>query len=270
MPELPEVETTRRELMPYVVGRAVIGVTVEWQGTVPRSPIAAFQSGLLGKRITGLHRRGKYLVFDLDSGEKLIIHMKMSGSLLLQPPEDGRFVRAVIQLDQGGIYFRDPRKFGRMWLVRDESEVVGGLGPDPLEPGFTPETLAARLRHHKTPVKAVITDQAVIAGVGNMYADEALYQARIHPLTPASSLTDEEIERLYYGIRQVLQAGIGDRGASIENYIRPNGEPGVAHYRFKVAHQRGATCPVCGGPVVRIVVRGRGTYFCPKCQSQRG
>ncbi len=266
MPELPEVETTRRELLPYVTGRTITGVDVEWAGTVRHPSPETFKAGLKGKRILDIGRRGKYMIFHLDSGEKLIIHMKMSGSLLVQPPSDGRFVRAVIHLDKGAIYFRDPRKFGKMWLVADENEVVGKIGPDPLETGFTLATMKKLLGSRQTPIKVVITDQNIMSGVGNMYADEALYEARIHPLKPAGSLTDTELLRLYNATRRILQAGIVDKGASIENYVRPNGEPGEAHYAFKVAHQKKATCAVCGGPVVRIVVRGRGTYICPKCQ----
>ncbi len=265
MPELPEVETTRQELIPYVIDRKITGVDLFWDGMVRQPDPDSFRKGIIGRQIIGVGRRGKYLIFELDNGQRLIIHMKMSGSLLLER-NDGRFIRAIIHLDKGDIYFRDPRKFGRMWLVSDVNEVVGGLGPEPLDTTFTVKTLVERLNSRKAPVKAVLTDQSVVAGVGNMYADEALFQARLHPLRPVNSLSSEEIKRLYDAIRSVLQEGISDKGASIENYVRPSGEPGSAHYRFKVAHQRKADCPVCGGPVKRIAVRHRGTYFCPKCQ----
>jgi len=218
----------------------------------------------------GLSRRGKYLIFDLASGEALIIHLKMTGSLLLKPAsaEAEKFVRAIIYLDDGtAFHFRDPRKFGIMWLVKDANPVISKLGPEPLEGGFTPEILAQRLHNRSAPVKALLCDQSFIAGVGNMYADEALFSARIHPLRPGGSLSRDEIERLHHAIQRVLRAAIDHKGASVENYFRPDGELGTAHFQFQVAHRlSGESCPVCGTPLERIPVRNRGTYFCPKCQ----
>lgn len=269
MPELPEVETIKNELAPYVTGRTITGVTLLWEGVVREPSPREFQTGIKGKTIARLVRRGKYLIFNLDGGAVLVIHLRMSGSLLLNPSsaELERFVRAIFDLDNGArLYFRDPRKFGRMWLVKDVNKIVGGLGPEPLEPDFTPEVLAKLLAKRTAPIKALLCDQALIAGIGNMYADEALFAAGIHPLRVGGSLTREEIERLYRAIREVLAAAIGNKGASIVNYYRPGGELGIAHFQFRVAHRRGELCPVCGTPVQRIVVRNRGTYFCPRCQ----
>jgi formamidopyrimidine-DNA glycosylase len=198
------------------------------------------------------------------------MHLKMSGSLLLKPdsaPEE-KFTRAVFHLDNGiNIVFRDPRKFGVVWLVEDSDSIVSKLGPEPLNAAFTVEMLSKLLAKRKAPIKPLLLDQTFIAGIGNMYADEALYEARIHPLRPANSLAREEIERLYDAIENVLSSAIGNQGASIENYIRPDGTPGTAHFQFRVAHQRNKTCPVCGGPIERMPVRNRGTYFCPVCQT---
>jgi formamidopyrimidine-DNA glycosylase len=265
MPELPEVETIKNELIPHVVGHQITGVTLLWEGIVRQPSADEFRSRLIGQKITGIERRGKYLIFDLASGEALIAHLKMSGSLLLKPPE--RFTRAIIQMDGGTkLFFRDPRKFGVMWLVADKNAITGKLGPEPLGANFTSKILTERLSRHKAPIKAVLCDQGFVAGIGNMYADEALFLARIHPLRPANSLSGEEMERLYRAIQQVLAAGINNKGASVETYFRPSGQIGTAHLQFKVAHQRGQSCPVCGTPLERIPIRNRGSYFCPKCQ----
>jgi len=270
MPELPEVETIKNELLPHIAGRRVTGVTLFWEGIVRQPPVEEFCSRLIGQRLTGLARRGKYLLFSLTSGEVLIIHLKMTGSLLLKPAsaEVGKFVRAIIHLDNGTeVHFRDPRKFGVMWLVKKADPVVGKLGPEPLEAGFTPQVLAQRLANRTAPIKALLYDQAVIAGIGNMYADEALFAAGIHPLRAGGSLSSEEIERLHRIIQQVLWSAIGNKGASTDTYFRPDGTRGTAHFEFQVAHRLGGkSCPVCGTPIERITVRNRGTYFCPKCQ----
>ncbi|MDO8568979.1 MAG: bifunctional DNA-formamidopyrimidine glycosylase/DNA-(apurinic or apyrimidinic site) lyase [Dehalococcoidales bacterium] len=267
MPELPEVETVRTELEPYVTGRKITGVELFWERIVKQPSADEFRSRLVGKKITGLGRNGKYLSFQLDSGEALIFHLKMSGSLLLKAGSpDGKYVRAVIHMDGLDLYFRDPRKFGVMWLVDDIKSVTGKLGPEPLEPGFTGDVLADLLHGRKAPIKAVLCDQTVIAGIGNMYADEALFAAGIKPLRAAGSLSRKEITKLHGAIKQVLLQAIGEKGASVVNYYRPGGELGKAHFQFQVAHRRGQNCNVCGTPLKRITVRNRGTYFCPKCQ----
>lgn len=268
MPELPEVETIKRELEPYVVGRTITGVTLNWEGIAKKTTPEEFRSRVVGQKIVGLERYGKYLSFKLGSGDILAIHLKMSGSLLLNAGSpDNRFVRAVIDLDEGyKIQFRDPRKFGAMWVVDDIKRVVGKLGPDPLKPDFTAETLGGILRDRSAPIKALLCDQHLIAGIGNMYADEALFASGIHPMRPGRSLTPDEIVRLHGAIREVLLQGLGDKGASVLNYYRPGGETGTAHFAFKVAHRRKAKCLVCGTDIERIPVRNRGSYFCPKCQ----
>jgi formamidopyrimidine-DNA glycosylase len=266
VPELPEVETIKNELLPHVIGRTITGLEIFWDKMVRQPAAPEFRERVLGRKITDLSRRGKYLFFHLDSGEMLVMHMKMTGSLLINPP-DGNYARAIFQLDGGvAMHFRDPRKFGKMWLAADESAVMSKLGPEPLDDDFAVNTLAGILHNRKAPVKPVLLDQSIIAGIGNMYADESLYEAKIHPARPANSLTDEEIKRLYRAIRRVLRAAIKNGGASVRNYIRPDGNIGTAHDEFRVAHGTGKNCPRCGTPIQRIVVRGRGTYFCPECQ----
>ncbi|MBN1161380.1 MAG: bifunctional DNA-formamidopyrimidine glycosylase/DNA-(apurinic or apyrimidinic site) lyase [Dehalococcoidales bacterium] len=266
MPELPEVETIKNELLPYVIGRTIESIDIYWDAMVKYPPAGEFRAQVAGQQIVGLARRGKYLFFHLSGGDVLVMHMKMTGSLLVNP-SDNRFTRAVLHLDKGiDVHFWDPRKFGKMWLEKDCDAVIKELGPEPLDADFTPQVLAGILRGRKAPVKAVILDQSRIAGIGNMYADEALFLAKIHPEKPAGELTQAEIKRLHSAVKAVLLKALNLKGASIRNYIRPDGTPGTAHDEFNVAHGTGKNCPVCRTPIQRLVVRGRGTYICPRCQ----
>lgn len=268
MPELPEVETIRRDLAPRIMGKSFVGLTLHWPRTVQIPSIEAFKRDLVGQTIQELDRRGKYLILRLASGDSLILHLRMSGSLLIEPGcESDPYTRTVFHLDDGSrLCFRDPRKLGVMWLVNNADEVVGKLGPEPLGPSFTVETLTQGAKKRSSPIKAVLCDQGIIAGIGNMYADEALFAAGTHPLRPANSLTTGEIKRLYAAIRQTLKEAIECCGASISDYQRPGGQPGTAQSVFKVAHRKGEPCPSCGTPIERIPIRQRGSYFCPKCQ----
>ena len=268
MPELPEVETVTNEIRPYVVGRRVSSVEVFWPGTVRGHSVNDFIAGLKGQSVTGVYRRGKFIVWQLSGGQRLLTHLKMTGSLIAaasgsEPPP---YNRVEITLDDGSrIFFRDPRKFGRMKLI-DDDRLLDALGLEPLTPEFTAEVFESILRKRKSPIKPTLLDQTLIAGIGNMYADEVLYEAQIHPLRAADSLTTEEYSKLHAAIKQILTAAIESKGASIANYIRPSGELGHAHFAFKVAHKRGENCVRCEAPLERIVVRGRGTYLCPHCQ----
>ncbi|MFC1967174.1 bifunctional DNA-formamidopyrimidine glycosylase/DNA-(apurinic or apyrimidinic site) lyase [Chloroflexota bacterium] len=268
MPELPEVETIKNELAPHVIGRRITDIVLRWDGMVKQPPAGEFCARVIGREITALRRRGKYLFFSLNGGGIMVMHMKMTGSLLVNPADD-RFTRAVIKLDNGdAVHFWDPRKFGRMWLIDDEKSVTDKLGPEPLDEEFTPEMLTGILRGRNAPVKAIILDQARIAGIGNMYADESLYDAKIHPMRPAASLSSDEVGRLHAAIIRVLQSALASKGASVRNYIRPGGEIGTAHFEFRVAHGVGRECPIHHVPIKRIVVRGRGSYYCPVCQPE--
>ncbi|MBI2832386.1 MAG: bifunctional DNA-formamidopyrimidine glycosylase/DNA-(apurinic or apyrimidinic site) lyase [Chloroflexi bacterium] len=271
MPELPEVETIKNELIPHVVGRRITGVNLYWENMVLVPSASELRARLTGQKIVSVSRRGKLLIFGLASGESSIIHLRMTGSLLIMPAlaEPEKHVRAVFKLDNGtAIHFYDPRKFGKMWLVRDVESVIGKLGMEPFDPSFTPEYLAGIMSNRTAPVKVILGEQSLIAGIGNMYADEALFAAKIYPLRPGKSLSGAEIKRLHRSIRNVLDAAIANKGASVQDYFRPGGETGTAHYDFKVAHRGGKLCPVCRTPIKRIAVRQRGTYFCPKCQRE--
>jgi formamidopyrimidine-DNA glycosylase len=269
MPELPEVQTTINELKPYVEGRRFARVEVLSPSTIAEPGPRQFIQGLTDRQVVSMTRRGKHLIFQLDNGRFLIIHMRMTGSLLLKPEteEPTHSIRVIFHMGDGTtIHFRDMRGFGKMWLVDDQDSVVGKLGPEPLEREFTPEVLAKILDNRKTAIKGLLLDQTLIAGIGNMYADEALFAARIHPLQPANTLRKAEIKRLHSAIREVLEKGIRNKGASTETYVRPEGIKGGAHLQFQVAHRKGAECPGCEGRIERTVVHQRGTFFCPRCQ----
>jgi len=268
MPELPEVETIKRDLEQKIIGRRFTAVTLLWPKMLQTPTLEAFERGIISQSIVSMDRRGKYLIFRLSNDKCLILHLRMSGSLHLDAAcENYAYVRATFTFDDGAkLYFRDTRKFGTIWLVADESEVVSKLGPEPLESDFTVDILKSILKKSSAPIKAALCDQTLIAGIGNMYADEALFAAALHPLRKADSLSPAEVKRLHRAIRSVLQEAIVGGGASISDYCRPDGKPGEAQLAFKVAHQRGKLCPSCRTPIERIVVRQRGTYFCPACQ----
>ncbi len=267
MPELPEVETIKNELAPWVVGQSFTQVAILDTELVCGGSAEEVRRGLIGQKVEGLERRGKYLIFHLSNGRSLIIHLRMTGVLLLNPKEVDRYARAVFHFSKGHrLVFNDRRRLGLIWLVDDASTVVGKLGPEPLDESFTPGILGQRLSRHHIPVKAALLDQCIVAGVGNMYADEALFAAWIHPLRKADALSPAEVRTLHNCICRVLQAGIGSKGASVDTYVRPEGELGTAHFNFKVAHRGGESCPVCGSTIERVLVQNRGTYFCPRCQ----
>ncbi|MFH1486265.1 MAG: bifunctional DNA-formamidopyrimidine glycosylase/DNA-(apurinic or apyrimidinic site) lyase [Chloroflexota bacterium] len=275
MPELPEVETIRRDLARALTGRRFVDVDLLWPGVVRHPSPEDFQRCLVGQRIREVARRGKYLLIRLDSGDNLAMHLKMSGSLLLRSPSSAldSYLRAVLTLDDGNqLRFYDPRKFGGMWLVAEEEAITCKLGPEPFDAAFTPEVLHSRLVRRAVPIKALLCDQFCLAGVGNIYADEALCDARIHPLRKAKDITLEEAERLHAAIRSVLERAIGNRGTtfrkeSLTNQYRDAyGEAGRNEDALLVTRRAGAPCSCCGTPLQRIPIRGRGTYFCPDCQ----
>jgi formamidopyrimidine-DNA glycosylase len=267
MPELPEVETIKNELSPWVVGQSFTKVTILDAKLVCGCSAKEVRRGLIGQKVKSLERRGKYLIFHLSNGRSLIIHLRMTGSLLLNPRGVDRYARAVFHFSNGRrLVFDDRRRLGVMWLVDDAHTVVCKLGPEPLDKKFTVSVLEQRLSRHHIPIKAALLDQCILAGIGNMYADEALFAARIHPLKKADELWPAEVGTLHNCIRRILRAAIGSKGASVDTYVRPEGELGTAHSDFKVAHKGGEPCPICGCTIERVPVQNRGTYFCPRCQ----
>jgi len=270
MPELPEVETIKNELSPWVVGQSFTQATILDSKLVCGGSAEEVSRGLIGQKIESLRRRGKYLIFHLSNGRSLIVHLRMTGSLLLNPGNGGLYARAIFHLSNGHrIVFNDRRRLGLIHLLDDADTVVCKLGPEPLDESFTAEILGQRLSRHHIPIKAALLDQCIVAGIGNMYADEALFAARINPLRKADDLSPAEVQTLHNCIRKVLGAAIGSKGASVDTYVRPEGELGTAHFDFKVAHKRSEPCPVCGRTIERCVVQNRGSYFCPSCQPLR-
>lgn len=270
MPELPEVETIRRDLAPALTGRRFVAVELLWPAIVRYPSAEEFQRCLPGREIREVARRGKYLLLRLESGDTLAIHLKMSGSLLLQPPSSSEdaYLKAIFTLNDGTqLRFYDPRKFGQMWLVADEADVVGGLGPEPFDEGFTPQVLYSRLLRHAVTIKALLCDQSFLAGVGNIYADEALFEAGIHPLRKAKEVLPWEAERLHCAIQIALHRALSNRGTTFSRYRDAYGEPGRHWEALLVTRRAGAPCTRCGNPIQRIPLRGRSTYFCPRCQS---
>lgn len=270
MPELPEVETIRRDLAPAVRGARVQSVRVAPDaGRVVQAPsVQSFDAAIRGRRIAAVRRRGKYLIFELAEGGALVVHLGMTGALLLRRDSDAPdpYTRVVFQLDDGHeLRFSDLRKFGRLWFVEDPSTVVGKLGPEPLE-GLTPQGLRAIFARRTAPVKAVLLDQEAIAGIGNIYADESLFRAGIHPLRPANSLRRAELERLAAAIPETLEEAMRHRGSSYRDYRDAEGREGAHQFYVRVFRRTGQPCFVCGTPIERISIAGRGTHFCPRCQ----
>jgi len=270
MPELPEVETVRRRLAPVLEGRTLERVEIaDARLTRPLDPLEV-AAELEGERVAAVDRRGKYLILRFDSGRALLVHLRMTGSLLHGGNGGDPHRRAVLMLDDGGeIAYRDVRRFGT-WLLLEPDEVEAyvdaRVGREPLEAAYRATHLAERLAGRRAPVKAAVLDQRTVAGVGNIYADEALWRARIHPLRPAAELGPEEVRALHRGIRQALQAGIRRQGSTLRDYRLPDGASGSAQHEFKVYGRGGEPCDRCGTPIDKIRVAGRGTWYCPSCQ----
>jgi formamidopyrimidine-DNA glycosylase len=271
VPELPEVETIRRDLLPVVVGRTIVEAWVS-----PNAPrliqlltVEEFCRQIAGRRIEDISRRGKYLLFHLDNDLRWAVHLRMTGRLLYEKDAcpDTPYLRATFRLDDGSwLCFVDLRKFGTMWLVDEESLVTAKLGPDALSEEFTPAYLYSVLKRRSAPVKAALLDQGAMAGIGNIYADEALFLAGISPRRAANSISKPRVVRLHSAIRETLEVALGDRGSSFRDYLDPSGREGGHHLKVKVFRRTGLPCYVCGTEIKRVRLGGRSTHFCPRCQ----
>jgi formamidopyrimidine-DNA glycosylase len=273
MPELPEVEYIARQLRGELIGQRITGVEVMWSPVIGEMDPAEFAARLVGRAITGIDRRAKYLLIALDDEQVLAVHRRMSGNLIFtKPDERDPYARVALTLDDGRrLVFSDPRKFGRLTLMTREAlpGLFAALGPEPLEAEFTPEALARRLAGRDRALKALLLDQSVIAGLGNIYADEALFRARLHPLRRASSLDAREIAALHAAIQETLQLGIEHGGTTIGRHRDVFNEAGRNVEYLNVYRRTGKPCPRCGTPIERIVVAQRGTHYCPQCQPLR-
>ena len=274
MPELPEVETIRRDLERLAVGRTIVSVDLGWPGSL-KGPAAGLNR-LRGARFIGFKRRAKMLLIELDSGDRLLVHLKMSGRLILvsAPTPVDKHTRLIFVLDSGDqLRFIDMRKFGYVKLIESGGAQtipeLEGLGPEPLAPGFSAEDwldlLAAKKESRRT-IKSLLLDQSFIGGLGNIYVDEILHSAGVHPQRPVSSLRTGEIEGIYPAMREILMAAIERRGTTFSLYVDAEGRRGDYLDRLKVYGRRGEPCPACGRPIEKIKVAGRGTHFCPRCQ----
>ncbi len=274
MPELPEVETLRRGLERHLTGRTLgaarVRVAKMLKGTF--CDPAGFSERLQGARVESVGRRGKHLIITLDSGYYLLLHLNMRGQLLVTPSEipEAKYLAAAFPLNDGNeLRFHDMWTWGEMRLVSPEElaahPALSGMGPEPFSEEWTPQRFSAGLaRRPKTAIKAILLDQGVVAGVGNIYADESLYRAGIHPLRPAASLTASETERLHREIRAVLYEATDGGGTTSDNYVDAQGQ--VGRYTARVYDRNGQPCLSCGRPLTKIRVTGRGTVYCASCQ----
>ncbi|MGH3012550.1 MAG: bifunctional DNA-formamidopyrimidine glycosylase/DNA-(apurinic or apyrimidinic site) lyase [Gaiellaceae bacterium] len=274
MPELPEVETIRSSLAPALTGRRLEHVEILDPRLTRPEPPELVAAALEGEQVADVRRRGKYLVVDFESGRHLLVHLRMTGSVLHPAPEGGRndpHVRAVVRLDDGSdVLYRDVRRFG-IWDLLEPGELepyfaARRLGVEPLGRSFTAAGFGRSLAGRRAPVKAALLDQRAAAGVGNIYADEALWYARVNPLTPAGDLVEEQVAALRTGIRKALQIGIRRQGASLRDYRGADGSRGRMQDEFRVYGREGEPCERCGTPIAKTRVAGRGSWYCPSCQ----
>jgi len=270
MPELPEVETIRNALRdgqdgyPSLLGLIISDARVYWPRTLAIPTVEVFRDRIRGQIIQELGRRGKYLLFHL-SNDTLLIHLRMSGDLFLEPlnSELAPHHRMTLEFQEGfRLAFNDTRKFGRVWLVEDSQTVIGDLGPEPLDEEFTSQDLWQLLQAKRRQIKPLLMDQKFLAGLGNIYTDEALHMAKLHPLSSSQDINRTQCEVLWHSIRQVLEEGIRRNGSSIDWVYRG----GDFQNYFRVYGRTGEACPECGTAITRIIVGQRGTHFCPKCQ----
>ncbi len=273
MPELPEVETMVRDLASRVAGSTIVSVEADFPGIVVWPAFDQFVQRVAGQMVSGVERRGKFAIFPLASGDALIVHRGMTGNLLLRTPESPleSHVRLMFVLDDGReLRFNDPRKFGKIYLMHpsgsERALPWSRMGPEPLNGDFTLRSFRQSLRGRTALIKPLLLSQGLVAGLGNIYVDEALHLARVHPQRRAGTLKPAELSRVYQAIREVLEAAIEGRGTTFSNYTDIEGRAGRYQDRLRVYGKTGTECLRCGFPIVKMVVGGRGTHVCPHCQ----
>jgi formamidopyrimidine-DNA glycosylase len=270
MPELPEVETIARLIRPRLEGRRIEGCEVRWTRTLGGLSRPAFAKAVVGARTSRIWRRGKYLVIDLEDRGALVGHLRMTGRVHVEPAgfDPGPYLKVKLALDDGtSLFFIDVRKFARLRFTMEPARLLGDLGPEPLSDEFTPAWLAESLRSRRRSLKPLLLDQTFVAGIGNIYADESLFRAGLHPLARSNRVGPERSAILCAEIRATLREAIEREGSSFDAFYRtPEGNPGGYQDEFKVYGRAGEPCRRCAGPVVRIVVGQRGTHLCPRCQ----
>jgi len=267
MPELPEVETFARQLRPALVGKTILSADLRWNRTLATPSPKKFKEQIVGQKIIEVGRRAKYLNIQLKNFN-LLIHLRMSGDLIIRDStiSPAKHDRLLLKLSGSKILaFNDTRKFGRVWLTASQEDVLGKLGPEPFSKEFTPQWLHFALHNKKRQLKPLLLDQTFLAGLGNIYTDEALHMAKLHPVAASDSVTAKQAQALHEAIRKVLKAGIRRNGASIDWAYRG----GQFQNYFRVYDREGTPCPVCGTEIQKIIVGQRGTHVCPNCQSVR-
>jgi formamidopyrimidine-DNA glycosylase len=271
VPELPEVETIRRQLAPHLEGRTIVDAEILDPRWTRPEPLRAVEEELRGATVERVGRSGKYLIWELSGDRYLLVHLRMTGALLFDPDVDPIHTRARIELDEGHrLIYVDPRRFGTGHLMQGAAErdayLAARLGAEPFTPEFTAAHLREMARGRTAPIKSFVLDQRRIAGVGNIYADEALFRARIHPLRAAGRVTGPQWDALADAIKEALAAGIEAKGATIDDFRHVDGARGSFQDLFLVHRREGEPCPRCGTTIRKIVVGGRGTYLCERCQ----
>ena len=264
MPELPEVETVVRSIAP-LVGRRIVSAEFRCRRVLRGDDPGAIAARIRGRRIAGVRRYGKFILMSLEGGGYLVIHLGMTGRLLLGGPE-GKHTHAVLALDRGVLLYEDSRQFGCIQFSEEFPQRVAKLGPEPLEVPF--ENFAAALQRRKTRIKALLLNQGFLRGLGNIYADEALFRAGIHPLGVAARLRRDRARRLHEAIIAVLTEAIAAGGSSISDYVDAQGRKGFFQFSHRVYQRTGEPCLVCGTPIRRVLVAQRSSHFCPKCQKR--
>lgn len=267
MPELPEVETIARTIEPQIAGRTIVSAEVLWPRTLAVPSVKKFREQVKGQRIIGVSRRAKYLVLRLQD-YNLLVHLRMSGDIIIRQGKNKpeKHDRLLLNFSNNKVLaFNDTRKFGRVWLTDQPETILGALGPEPLEKGFTPQWLYENLRRRKRQLKPLLLDQTFLAGLGNIYTDECLHIAKLHPLALSNAVTKRQAGALHEAICSVLREGIRRNGASIDWVYRG----GDYQNHFRVYDREGSPCPVCGTEIKKFTVGQRGTHICPKCQAVR-
>lgn len=273
MPEMPEVEIIRRYLDQQLTGHRIMNLEILLPRQIKWPTPEGYRAMAIGRAVEHVKRRGKYLLMELDNGNELVFHLRMTGRLVYEPEGQNHdsYARLLFQLDDGSLLvYGDTRTLGAVYALppgeRWRLHGLSEMGPEPLSADFTPDYLLEAVSKRRTPIKTLLLNQNVIGGIGNIYADESLFLAGIHPLRPALSLSAAECQRLYTAINHVIAAGIEDGGTTFRDYQNGEGKQGHHQDHLMVYNRKGEPCRNCGTPIEKIMVGGRGTHFCPRCQ----
>ncbi|MCS7249418.1 MAG: bifunctional DNA-formamidopyrimidine glycosylase/DNA-(apurinic or apyrimidinic site) lyase [candidate division WOR-3 bacterium] len=275
MPELPEVETIKRELKSFLINKSFIGVKLENKKIIGYPNPRDFLKNIINKKILDIDRKGKFLIFKLSNNYNLTFHLRLSGRLIYKenPKEEVKYTRIMFLLNKGSLVFSEPRLLGRVYLYHDNKlpeslSLLKNLGKEPIMSEFNFQYLKEKIKNRNSSIKSLLLDQKIASGVGNIYSDEALFCAQIHPKRKGSSLKDEEIKKLVRCLKKVIKRAIKEKGTSISDYLRPNGKEGSFQNYLKIFKREGENCFRCNEKIMRIKINNRSSYFCPGCQKE--